>query len=451
MNAPANERARAARHLVRVLVDGKTTDQTFGIDPKQQPSPLCQELVYGTLRYYFSLNKAVEQRLSKSLRSKDMDLRLLMLVGAYQLRHTRIPAHAAINETVNACRPLRKPWAKALINAVLRSISSDADHTDNELTERSFELPEWISTRLLNRYPDNARETMSALLERAPMSLRINTRQSSPEAYKAMLDQADIAWNPGLHDEHVVLAEPRPAGDLPGYARGLVSIQDGGAQLAAGILSPPEDNAADRPGVAKPHRILDACAAPGGKLFHLAEKQPDADMCALEINPARLEYLVSEAARLGHQGINFLAADATGLEWWDTQLFDQVLLDAPCSGVGTLRRHPDIKHLRSADDLAIYQKLQGSLLRNLWRTLAPGGNLLYCTCSLFQEENDTVVEQFLSETADASSQKLQLAIGQATASGWQVLPGTSAEQSQATSVDGFYYAVLYKSENGMHG
>jgi 16S rRNA (cytosine967-C5)-methyltransferase len=436
MNAPANDRARAARHLVRIIVDGKTTDQTFGLDPVKQPSPLCQELVFGTLRYYFSLNEAVEKRLSKALRSKDLDLRLLMLVGAYQLRYTRIPDHAAINETVNACRPLRKPWARSLVNAVLRSIAQDVD---DDKTECSFELPDWISGRINSAYPAVAADVMNGLLGRAPMSLRVNVSRTPPAEYKARLDEQNLSWQAGLVPEHIVLNTPVPAAQLPGYAQGQVSIQDGGAILASGLLDP-ERKLAQQSNC----RILDACAAPGGKLFHLAESVAPAELVALEINSRRLEHLCSEAARLGFDSIRTLQADATDTSWWDQRTFDAILLDAPCSGVGTLRRHPDIKHLRKIDDLADYQQLQLSLLRNLWRTLATEGTLLYCTCSLFQEENDNVVQQFLNETHDARAQLISAPVGQRTEHGWQLLPRPVNDANLAASVDGFYYARLRK-------
>lgn len=436
MNAPANDRAKAARLLVQVLVDGKTTDQTFGLDPSKLPSPLCQELVLGSLRYYYSLSQAIERRLSKPLRSKDFDLRLLMLVGAYQLRYMRIPDHAAINETVNACRPLRKPWARSLVNAVLRSI---ANQPDEELTECSFELPSWISERLDATYPKVAFEVAEGLLGRAPMSLRVNISRSTPEDYQAQLDGLGITWQQGLVPEHLILNAPIPAAQLPGYTQGQVSIQDGGATLAAGLLDPERTLQQQAE-----CRILDACSAPGGKLFHLAEQVAPTELIALELNPRRLDHLRSEAVRLGFGQIKALMADASDITWWDQRPFNAVLLDAPCSGVGTLRRHPDIKHLRKPEDLINYQQLQLSLLRNLWRTLAAEGTLLYCTCSLFQEENDNVVQQFLSETHDAKAERFSAPVGQRTEHGWQVLPRPTDDANLAASVDGFYYARLHK-------
>lgn len=440
MHAPATDRARAARILVAVLHQGKTTDQSFGqvsgAGNDKSPSPLCQELVYGSLRYFYSLNRALEGLLAKELRSKDLDLRCLMIVGAYQLAYMRIPDHAAINETVNACRSLRKPWARSLVNAVLRGFSKQLD---GYRAERSFELPEWISQRLVADYADDADSIMAGLLERAPMSLRINSRRTTGAAYAAKLDAADIPWLPGIYPEHLVLETPVRTGELPGYGEGEVCVQDGGALVAAHLLPVPPQG-----------RVLDACAAPGGKLFHLAEAHPDADLVGIELSQPRFEHLNEERARLGHDHVTLLQADASSLDWWDEQPFAAILLDAPCSGIGSLRRHPDIKHLRAEQDLIGYQQLQLALLRNLWRVLASAGNLLYCTCSLFQEENDNVVQQFLAQTEDAMHQPITAPLGQSTGYGWQLLPqpgvpeDVAARPNPCHQIDGFYYSLLSK-------
>lgn len=432
MNAPTNERARAVRILLAVLEDGRTTDQAFG----SADSPLTQELVYGVLRYYYSLAEAVDACLDRALRRKDRDLRLLMLVGAYQLHKTRIPAHAAINETVNACRPLRKPWASGLINGVLRSLQRAPVGGDNSLTtDRSVELPGWIYEKLEQSLGALAPEVARALLKRAPMALRVNALRVEPADYNARLHARNIPAQEGPFPESIILLDPRSSDELPGYDSGEITIQDSGAQHAAHFITGPNNQA--------PKRILDACAAPGGKLFHLSERFPSADLVALEQSAKRLAHLEGERARLGHQHVRLLEADAREPTWWDGQPFDAILLDAPCTGVGTLRRHPDIKHLRKPEDLDAYVATQGALLRNLWRVLAPGGNLLYCTCSLFQEENDSVVSQFLEETADAVIERLEQPGARPTAHGLMLLPSAAAD-----SPDGFYYARLAKRPAG---
>ena len=424
----SQERARAARVLVGVLYQGKTTDQTFGSDQIDGLSPLLQELVYGTLRRYFSLEPLLAAHLTRDFRSKDLDLRCLLLVGAYQLLYMRIPAHAAINETVNGCRGLRKPWARGLINAVLRKVLEAGPGID---PDQSFGLPDWIARKLTAQYPQDATEVLQATLERAPMSLRVNVSRTSIPLYVERLTTAGIRCTPGWLPENLLLDRPVPVRTLPGFAEGLVSVQDAGALFAARLLNP----------TTPVPRILDACAAPGGKLFHLAEQMPKSDLTGLELSPDRLEFMSAEAVRLQHSAVHLLQGDATTTQWHDGECFDAILLDAPCSGSGTLRRHPDIKILRQPEDLKRYAELQLKLLENLWPLLAPGGTLVYCTCSLFAEENDGVIGTFLETSTEARIEKFDLPVGRATQLGWQLVPLPAASQPQ-TTVDGFYFARL---------
>lgn len=396
------------------------------------------ELVYGSLRHYYTLEKAVAACLDRPLRKKDQDIMSLLVVGAYQLLFMRIPDHAAINETVDAARQLKKPWARGLANAVLRTI---ADRKDS--IERSVEFPDWLQDRLREAYPEAFEDLARAVIERAPMSFRINTRKQSPDEYRSLLTAAGIPAYPGYLPEHGVLEAPQPARDLPGYAEGRVSIQDAGAQLLAAVIP---GHLRDRA------RILDACAAPGGKLFHLAERLPDAELIAIEHSADRLAVLTREAQRLGHEAVRLVHADATGRDWAGAdEPFDLVVLDAPCSGTGTLRRHPDIKVLRKPGDLADYRTLQLALLRNLWPLVKPGGSLIYCTCSLLPEENDQVIEAFLGEGHDPADQPqldgpVELPVGIATRYGWQLLPLPAAPTPPNLTVDGFYFARMTRQE-----
>jgi 16S rRNA (cytosine967-C5)-methyltransferase len=428
MTKPAAQRAEAARLLHRVVVRRQTTDQAFA---DADVSSLVQELVFGSLRHYFSLSHAVNSVLANPLKPKDRELYFLMIVGAYQLIHMRIPDHAAIFETVNACRLLGRPWATGLINAVLRKCASAEQDV-----ERSFEHPGWLEALLREGY-DDAESVMIANNTRAPMSLRINLARTSPEAYLALLDGAKLAarapegelgdgpqW---VGPETRTLLSPLSTRELPGHREGLVSVQDAGAQVAAHLLAP-------RPG----DRVLDACAAPGGKLFHLLERYPEIALTALEKNPRRMQQLREDGLRLGHTNYVSLIGDATSVDWWDGVPYQQVLIDAPCSGTGTLRRHPDIKVLRKRADIPAFTDVQQRLLANLWRTLSPGGNLLYCTCSILAAENDSVVGAFLAQQEDASVSPLNLASGRATRYGWQLLPTNP-------DTDGFYYARMIKA------
>ncbi|MEJ2088681.1 MAG: 16S rRNA (cytosine(967)-C(5))-methyltransferase RsmB [Gammaproteobacteria bacterium] len=421
------DRARAARLLVEVLQDGKTLDQTFGLGAS---SPLLQELVYGTLRYFLIRDERVDEELARRMKTRDLDLRCLMVVGAYQLHYTRIPDHAAINETVAACRGLKKPWARPLVNAVLRKVAG------KQPNERSFGLPDWIAQAFDTHYPAHADRLKAATLERAPMSVRVNVLKVAPDAYRRALAEQRIGAAPGWFPEHLILDRPVPVRQLPGHAEGLVSVQDAGALFAAGLVS----------GKTPPARILEACAAPGGKLFHLIERMPDAAVTGLELSEPRLRHLENEAVRLGHQEVTLVHGDAATRDWAAAASFDAILLDAPCSGSGTLRRHPDIKLLRHPSDLAGYAERQLAMLDNLFELLAPGGALVYCTCSLFPEENDDVIAAFLDHQPRAVLTPLELEVGIATRHGWQLLPLPAAGDPPNRTVDGFYFARMTRRE-----
>ena len=293
--------------------DGKTTEQSIGTE---KLTPLANELLLGSLRFWFSLSKRVDAHLSRPFRAKDQDLYALLIVGAYQLLHMRVPDHAAINETVGAAGQLKKPWARGMTNAVLRAICSERDDISDS-PDRSFELPEWMVDKFSRDFPDEVDALGLATVERAPMSLRVNTTRTEPESYRRLLENEGITCHNGYFPEHLILATPLPVSQLPGYEQGLVSVQDAGAQFAAHLA-----------GDAGPRRILDACAAPGGKLFHLAERFPEAEIVGLELSTERLAHLKQEANRLGHplgnsQGksggesqsmakLRLIAGDATG-------------------------------------------------------------------------------------------------------------------------------------------
>lgn len=416
----AGDRAEAARLLARVTAQGVTTDQALGA---RSTSPLARELIMGSLRHYFSLTATVDRALHRPLKPADQDLRMLMVIGVYQLAYLRVPDHAAIHETVAACTLLGKAWARGLVNAVLRRAAREGP------LAAGSEHPPWLEQALRESYPD-ADAIMAASNTQAPMAIRINTARIAPDAYLARLAATGIHSRPaagGPGPETRVLLEPRPAESLPGYLEGLVAVQDAGAQFAARLLAP-------GPG----ERVLDACAAPGGKLFHLRERYPDAALTALERSAPRLAHLRSEAGRLGHEGVEIIEGDATGHDWWDGRSFHAVLLDAPCTGTGTLRRHPDVRVLRRAEDVPAMAELQHRLLSALWRVVEPGGTLLYCTCSILAAENDDVIARFIDGHADARPSPFELGTGRPTRYGWQLLP-------LEPDTDGFYYARMTRS------
>ncbi len=418
MSREAQARARTARNLKAILSGKRTTDWAAAM-PNQ--TSLSLELTYGTLRRYFSLAAQIDALLERPLRRKDTDLYGLLLAGAYQIQHTRVPVHAALFETVAATRLLGKAWAKGLVNAVLRKVP---EAPPQEATEH----PAWLQQRLETEYGEHAGALMRANNARAPLCLRINTRKITAPAYRRQLDDAGIAYHDTWLDAALVLQAPQPAATLPGFEDGWVAVQDTASLLAVEPLLQ---------GAAPGQRLLDACSAPGGKLFRLLEANPNLDITAIDHAPRRIEALHDIARRLGHQGYDCREADAAALDWWDGTPFDRVLLDVPCSGTGTLRRHPEIKVLRQPEDIAASAALQGVMLANLWRTVRRGGRLLYCTCSILAEENDHVVGNFLGNARDAQPRPVTLPTGRATRFGWQLLPLEPA-------TDGLYVAMIGK-------
>ena len=418
---PAELRARAARAVDAVRRRGAALDEVLGAGTP----PLVRELAFGTCRRYFSLRGAVDARLSHPLRDRDQDVYALLLVGLYQLRHLRVPDHAAVSETVAATRVLGKPWARGLVNGVLRRAAEAPASTPSE--EERWDHPAWLLDATRAAWPDRCPELFDTNNGRAPMALRVNLGKHGVPAYRALLDAAGFAHRPGVAPASLVLETPVPVARLPGYDAGSVAVQDEAAQLAATLL--PQTAGA---------RVLDACAAPGGKAFGLLEAAPSLAVTALDASEDRLERLRSEADRLGHRLAGVLAGDATDTAWWDGTPYDAVLLDAPCSGTGTLRRHPDIKVSRTPDHVRSAADRQRAMLANLWGVLSSGGTLLYCTCSVLPEENDAVMEDFLAVTPDAASVPLDAPWGRSTDHGRILLPSPGGP-------DGFYFARVAKA------
>ncbi len=411
----------------RNLPDAIAAQQSH-IDPADQP--WVQATCYGVVRFYPRLTFLAAQLLDKPLKKKDNDIYLLILSGLYQLLYMRTPDHAVVSETVKVATKLKKPWAKNLINAVLRAFLRQQDTLLQALThnpEAEHAHPAWWLQRLQADWPDNWQAITAANNQPPPMTLRLNTRAMSRHDYLAMLAEQGITAQPGHHaDSAICLQQPQDVAALPLFAEGKVSVQDEAAQLAAILLNP-------QPG----ERLLDACAAPGGKTLHLLERQPDLDLLALDIENTRLDRIRQNLERSGLQA-QLLAADALQPDtWWDGKPFDRILLDAPCSASGVIRRHPDIKLLRRAADIAELQKVQQQMLCALWPLLKSGGMLLYATCSVLKEENSLQVEHFLQHHDDAELLPLETTWGRAQTAGRQILPGEDG-------MDGFFYALIRK-------
>ncbi|MGB5145965.1 MAG: 16S rRNA (cytosine(967)-C(5))-methyltransferase RsmB [Porticoccaceae bacterium] len=391
--------------------------------------PLLHELCYGTLRWHPRLAAIIAQLMVKPLKARDADLHALIACALYQLEHTRVPPHAALHAAVAACAGLGKPWAKGLVNALLRRFQRERAQLDSALaadTSYGTAHPPWLAEAFRRDWPEQAEALMAANNDRAPMTLRVNRTRGTRAAYLERLAAAGIPATPTAHSpDGIRLAVPRAVTELPGFDAGLISVQDEAAQLCAALLAP-------QPG----QRVLDACCAPGGKTGHLLELEPGTgELVAIDNDAERLQKVAANLSRLGLNA-HLLAADAGATAaWWDGVPFDRILLDAPCSATGVLRRHPDIKLLRRPGDIATLAATQAHLLAGLWETLAPGGLLLYATCSVLRAENDAVVMAFAAARSDVRVRPLADHPGLATAAGRQWLPAVGGN-------DGFYYALL---------
>lgn len=429
-----NARAAAARALAAVLagkasLGGSLPAQLKAVAPRDQG--LVQELAFGTARWYNRLEGLARELLNKPMKPTDQDLHALLLVGLYQLLYLRIPAHAAIAETVNAAVSLDKPWAKGLLNAVLRRMQREGDTllaAVDKSPSQQCAHPGWLYKRLQRAWPDQLDAITRANNLHPPMTLRVNQRRLSRDAYLQQLADAGIQASAcPFSAVGIQLATPCDVNLLPGFADGLVSVQDEAAQLAAPLLDL-------KPGL----RVLDACCAPGGKTCQILEQQPDlSEVVALDLEPARLKRVEENLNRL-QLSATLIAADGRALDqWWDGTPFQRILLDAPCSATGVIRRHPDIKLTRTSADIAPLAALQGELLDALWPTLEVGGILVYATCSVLPDENTRVIEAFLAREPGARLLDISGDYGIAQPCGRQLLP-------QADGHDGFYLARLIR-------
>jgi len=392
--------------------------------------PLIQEMAYGTVRWLLQLEPLIRERLAKPLKAKDRDIESLLLVGLYQLLHMQVAAHAAVKETVEAAGVLKKEWAKGLVNALLRRVLREQEPIRARLAQDEQRAhPDWLLARLRQSYPQDWRAIADANNARPPLTLRVHARRTTPAAYADRLRLAGIDARalPEV-DSALIVGRPVPVELLPGFREGEVSVQDAAAQLAAPLLDAPPGG-----------RVLDACAAPGGKAAHLLERDPRLELVALDIDAARLESVRENFARLGLHARLTCGDAARPEDWWDGRLFDRILLDAPCSATGVIRRHPDIRLHRRPEDVARLVATQARLLDHLWPLLAAGGKLLYVTCSILPEENRQQTEAFLARQPRAHAETLihpALAHhARADGPGFQILPG-------AGDMDGFFYACL---------
>lgn len=432
MNNAATARAAAAFCLQQVLQHERSLNQVM---PEAQQrfslsagdKAFTQATVFGVLRDLPALEWLVQQALDKPLKSKVRIIHYLLLVGLQQLRSMRTASHAAIAETVNACVLLRQKALKGLVNAVLRNYQRQQQDLEAQLEALPDKLlghPGWLLRRLKEAYPEHWPAIVEANNIQAPMWLRVNSRHHSVAQYADLLQRQGLETTtlPGL-EQALCLQRPVDVHILPGFSEGWVSVQDGAAQYAAQLLNA-------QPG----ERILDACAAPGGKTAHILERC-DCQVSALDIDLTRLTRVEENLQRLQLQA-NCQQGDAANPDtWWDGQPFDRILLDAPCSATGVIRRHPDIKWLRRDSDIDQLTELQAQILSCQWQLLKPGGTLLYATCSVLPQENHQQISAFLASHPDASYAPVHTN----DENGWQLRPGQN-------NLDGFFYARLKKKE-----
>lgn len=426
-------RVAAARVLARVIQDGLSLNVCLAEFAQKVPDkeqPLLGELCYGTLRQYPAILRIIARLLDKPLKEKDSEILALMACALYQLTDTRIPDHAVVNESVAACVKLKRPWAKGLINASLRRFIRERHVIEAALAgdpEYIFAHPNWLIEAIERAWPVQARDIFAANNQRAPMTLRVNALRTTRSDYLAANFSQDTARATHFSDAGVQLSQPAPVTDVAVFGDGLVSVQDEAAQLAASLLE-----------VKAGQRVLDACCAPGGKTCHILETTPTlTELVAIDIDPQRLEKVGQNLHRLKLEA-SLVAVDVSATDsWWDGVLFDRILLDAPCSASGVIRRHPDIKLLRKPEDIDKLAERQLAMLVRLWPLLKVGGRLLYATCSVLPTENDAVIGRFIDGVTDAGIRPVATQAGSATAFGRQLFPVVDGH-------DGFYYALLEK-------
>ena len=428
-------RAIAARALQRVTYQGESLTEVFQHATLQNLSVRDQAWVrhvcFGAVRWHGRLGAILRELLDKPIKASDKDIECLLRLGLYQIIYQRTPDHAAVSETVEASRALKKAWAGSLVNGVLRRFLREQATVlakVDQIESAQYSFPTWLADQIKHAWPQDWQAIMQASNEHPPLSLRVNGLLATREQYLERLKQQQIQAEPIASTElGIHLPEALAVTELPDFAQGSVSVQDAAAQQAAVLLAPQATM-----------RVLDACAAPGGKTCHLLERYPQIELVALDNSAKRIKQVYENLTRL-NLAATVKVADAVDLAaWWDGQTFERILLDAPCSATGVIRRHPDIKLLRKKTDIATLQQQQAALLQALWQVLKQGGLLLYATCSILPEENNLQIEQFLKTQPDARVKAIKATWGRELSVGRQILPG---EQG----MDGFYYALLEKA------
>lgn len=425
-------RTLAAAALHDVVIDRHSLTWALGRRlpslPDARDRAFVQSLCYGVLRAFEPLDFLLGKLATKPIR--DPEVRLLALIGLHQLRSMNVKPHAAVSETVEAAG--RKSWAKPLLNAILRNYLRRKEELENRALQDPASRdahPAWLRDRLAADWPERWETLVQQNNLPPPMTIRVNPLMEDRAGYLARLAEAGIAARPCLHSPWgLTLESPVPIEALPGFTDGRVSVQDEAAQLAAPLV-----------GAEPGERILDLCAAPGGKTLHMLELcQGGVEAVAVDIDAERCARIRENLER-ERLSATVVTGDARAPEaWWDGRPFDRILLDAPCSATGVIRRHPDIKLLRQARDLDTLNELQAAILDAAWPLLKPGGILVYATCSVIRAENELQIRRFLETRGDAAELPLTADWGIPLRHGRQILTGESG-------MDGFFYARLRKT------
>ena len=426
-------RAVAARGLAEVAMRGASLREVMERQAPRLPDPRDRALLMALLsdgaRWWLRFDAAIDGLLEKPLRHKDPAIHALLVLGLVQLEILQLRDYAAVAATVEATRALRRPQLAGMVNAVLRRWLRERETRNAQLDANAptrHAHPVWLAAALAQDWPQQAEAIMAANNTEPPLMLRVNRRHGSRDTLLTQLATAGYtaSAHPWLADASV-LPHSLDVTRLPGFADGAFAVQDGAAQIAADLAQ-----------VGDGLRVLDACAAPGGKACHLLERA-HIELTALEFDRQRGERIRDNLMRLRLDARIVIGDAGAPQAWWDGTPYDRILIDAPCSATGVLRRRPDVRLHRRASDLSALCAQQRRIVAALWPLLAPGGRLVYITCSLLRAENEAVIHELLEAQPDAQAVGFTLPVGQPAAVGWQILPGDG-------DLDGMYYAVVHK-------
>lgn len=428
---PTAETCAAATRIVHAVTKkGQSLDRaTFSECSKLKPENRgeVREISWGTLRWWFRYQAAVSSKLNRPISKKDQILESLLLCGAYQLDHLNEPDYAVTSGTVEAARVLGLPKAVGLVNGVLRSWLRDKPTDLMSSEECTFATPSWLLQRIKSNWPDEWQKVVSCANQKPPMTLRVNTFKITRSEFIELLARENIkAHETSISPWGVTLEKPRDISSIPGFSLGFCSVQDEAAQMAPLACLPFNGG-----------RVLDACAAPGGKTTHLIEALKNIESVTAIDLPNRTKSISDNLDRLD-QSAKVISADILNdKKWCDEELYDLILLDAPCSGTGVIKRHPDIRHHRRSSDIATYALQQSRLLSTLWPLLRTGGQLVYVTCSILKEENDVPIDGLIQKFSDVQVRDITIPTAIGTKNGQQLLPNDEH--------DGLFYASLTKA------